>query len=408
MQLETMRYEELQDFVDRSVVKRAMQLSRYEIPDLVQKDPGKYPMQGTLCITEKAVQGYLYAVNTEQLAEITDTCIRRKAVSKNIFKKRQEEFLKRYAEVSALRKALEQLKKLCGTYRELTSRQDAVSNGLLVNDHERRTIFLKNKVAQRKYLARELEKKTAEEAAGQKELGHLQRQIAQKQAQIKDAESRIQTTYSGRLARMLHRREADAEQAANAVLKEQADAFRAEEKELTVQKDSVVSALRRVQQELKTLQSQDERLNSEIGKDEKALERIQKNFNALKESEGEIRACTEAIRELASEGPLAKMSFEELLETGSMSEHPACMKEALDQLASAAEDYLKAVGGIAEIQRQYVLLRDMLKGEAIDDVEAKRRALQWLTMTVPLICISEACRKELSLPELPAVILTAE
>jgi hypothetical protein len=84
------------------------------------------------------------------------------------------------------------------------------------------------------------------------------------------------------------------------------------------------------------------------------------------------------------------------------------MKEALDQLASAAEDYLKAVGGIAEIQRQYVLLRDMLKGEAIDDVEAKRRALQWLTMTVPLICISEACRKELSLPELPAVILTAE
>lgn len=408
MQLKTIRYEELQDFVNRSVVKRAMQLSRYEIPEIVQKDPGKYPMQGTLCITEQAVQGYLYAVNTEQLAEITETCIRKKAVSKNIFKKRQEEFLKRYTEVSSLRKALEQLKKLCETYRGLTSMQDAVRNSLLVNDHERRTIFLKNKVAQRKYLARELERKETEEAARQKELGHLQRQIAQKQAQIKDAESRIQTTYSGRLARMLHRREADAEQAANAVLKEQADAFRAEEKELTVQKDHVVSELRRLQQELKTLTSQDSRLNSEIGKDEKSLERIQKNFNALKEREEEIRECTAAIRELASEGPLANMSFEELLEAGSMNEYPACMKDALDQLSSAAEDYLKAVSGIAEIQRQFVLLRDMLKGEAITDAETMRQSLQWLTMTVPVICMSEACRKEIEMPDLPAVTLTAE
>lgn len=408
MQLETIRYEELRDCVKRSVVKRAMQLSRYDIPDLAQKDPGKYPMQGTLCITEKALQGYLYAANTEQLAEITDTCIRRKAVSKNIFKKRQEEFLKRYGEVSALRRALEQLKKLCENYRVLTSRQDAVSNGLLVNDHERRTIFLKNKVAQRKYLARELERKQKDEAEKEKELAHLQRHIAQKQAQVKDAESRIQTTYSGRLARMLHRREADAEQAANAVLKEQADAFREEEKKLTEQKDRIARALQQIRQELSTLTSQDERLSSEIGKDEKALERIQKNFNILKEREEAIQSCREKILQLALEGPLTGMSFEELLETGSMSEHPACMKAALDQLASAAEDYLKAVSGIADIQRQLVLLRDMLKGEAIDDMEARKRGLQWLAMTVPAICMSEACRKEIALPELPAVTVTTE
>ena len=213
MELRTIRYEELQDHAERDLVKRAMQLSRYEIPDLAGSDPGKYPIQGTLCITEEPVQEYLYAGNAGQLALLTDQWIRKKAISRNIFKKRQEDFLQKYAEVTALRETLQQLQQLCKERQELTSMQDAVKNSLLVSDHERRTIFLKNKIAQRKYLGRELERKQHQSEDIEKKLGHRQRQAAQKQAQIKDTENRIATTYAGVFARFLHRREAEAETA---------------------------------------------------------------------------------------------------------------------------------------------------------------------------------------------------
>jgi chromosome segregation ATPase len=405
MELKTIRYEELQDHAERDLVKRAMQLSRYEIPDLAGSDPGKYPIQGTLCITEEPVQEYLYAGNAGQLALLTDQWIRKKAISRNIFKKRQEDFLQKYAEVTALRETLQQLQQLCKERQELTSMQDAVKNSLLVSDHERRTIFLKNKIAQRKYLGRELERKQHQSEDIEKKLGHLERQAAQKQAQIKDTENRIATTYAGVFARFLHRREAEAETAANAALKAQAEAFRKEADDLMAEIKEAEKQRRQILEEYASLHSQDERLSEEIGKDERSLERIQKSFDALNERTEAISRCEEKIRQLAANGPLQGYAFAQLTDIGASTERPQCLVNALDALSNAAEDYLKAVLGISEIQKQLVLLRDMLKGEVIEDAQVKANAMKWVLLCIPVLCMSASCVEECGLGELPAALL---
>ena len=258
-------------------------------------------------------------------------------------------------------------------------------------------------MAQRKYLLKELEKKEQLRAEKQKEYDHLARQCGQKEGQITDLENQIQTTYSGMFARLLHRREAEAEEAANTILRNRISEFRSELDQITGQRDEADRILRGILEDIANLSNQDDRLQEEIERDEKALERIQRNFDLLKEREDQIAAQKEKVEELRKDPALSAYTQEELIAMGSSGKDPECLVSARKKLAEDAEAYLKAVSGIAEIQKQLVYLRDVLRGEALPEEVSVRKAAEWLVFVMPALAMSEACRNDAGLSGLPVM-----
>ena len=107
MQFDDMKYEELKARMEKETVRRAMQVSRYEIPEIAERGPEDFAVQGTVILSETGPEGIPWAAGPEELAGICETYIRKKAVSRPVFKKRQEELTGQYNYVRSLRKALQ-------------------------------------------------------------------------------------------------------------------------------------------------------------------------------------------------------------------------------------------------------------------------------------------------------------
>ena len=397
-----MKYEELQAHIERDLVKRAMQLSRYEIPEIASFDPGSFAVRGAICICEEPVQELPYAKTEEELAQICGAYIRKKAVSRNIYKKRQEDLIRQYETVRDLKQALGELQ---GTVRELNrilAGQDLLSNSLTVSEYERRSIFLKNKVAQRKYLQKELGRKEEIRSERQKNADHLDRHIEQKETQIRDIESHMTSEYTGRFVRLLYRKEAGAEKAANDSLKRQADVFRDELDSLKEERKEAEEALRSVLEEIAVLSSQDDRLAADIARDEQLLERSRRNMDNLKKREEQIASLRKEIAALHAGSVLSSYSEEEVMRMGTVT-MPECLKDALGKLTDDAEAYLKAVLGISDLQRHLVYLRDVLNKEAIPDPSEVMTAMQWLVLCIPAVCMTEELLQKIGLPDFPVL-----